>query len=441
MRKNWIIVLALALMVGMACASYAEVQDVKVGGDLAVKGIARNNFDLSNGSAGDKRDDDASFLLSQARVRIDANLTDNVSATVRLLNERVWGVEDTANTEIDVDLAYVVLKEFLYANSPVTLTVGRQELSFGNGLIIGDVDTNRDSVLAPSYAYDLSLRKAFDAIRATLNYDPLVVDLVFAKVDEGSDLVRNDDTDLYGVNARYALSDKQSAELYYFSKVDSSKDKTDKVNVIGGMLSGELIDRVTGSLEYAYQFGKKRDSDISGIINAKRRAWALQAMLNYSLPVAEKLLPNLGLSYTYLSGDKDLDGGKYKAWDPMFENQTPNSITNALFSNTNVQVVTVSGSIKPVEDLTLKAVYGMYRLAQKIDPAAGGISGPYSPSTGYATTSKKCLGNALDLIATYDYTEDVQLGLSLGWFKPGKAFTKDYRHDATEVIGSMKVSF
>ena len=435
MGKRLILILVLAFVAGLTCAALAETQNVKVGGDLTIQGVARNNFDLANGNPGDKVNDNASFLLSHVRVRVDADLTDNVSATVRLLNERVWDAESTDTNEIDLDLAYVTLKEFLY--SPLTLTLGRQELRFGNGLIIGDVDTNRDSVLSTDYVNDLSLRKAFDAIRATLNYDPAIIDLIYAKINENTD-VRNDDVDLYGVNVRYALSDKNSVEGYFFAKKDSSEDKTDKVYVIGGLLSGSIIERLTGSLEYAYQFGKKRDSDISGYINAKRRAWALQAMLNYSLPIAEKMLPKLGLAYTYLSGDKDLDGGKYKAWDPMFEDQTPNNITNALFANTNVSVIRVCGSIKPLDSLTLSAVYGYYRLAQKIDSAAGAIDGPYGP---YTATNKKSLGNALDLTATYDYTEDVQLGLTLGWFDPSKAFDKSCRHDATQVVGSMKVTF
>ena len=66
--------------------------------------------------------------LSQVRVRVDADLTDNIAATVRLLNERVWGEEGQAGdeTDIDLDLAYVAVKEFLY--SPLSLIVGRREI-------------------------------------------------------------------------------------------------------------------------------------------------------------------------------------------------------------------------------------------------------------------------------------------------------------------------
>ncbi|MBN2830680.1 MAG: hypothetical protein JXL82_00160, partial [Candidatus Omnitrophica bacterium] len=59
----------------------------------------------------------------------------------------------------------------------------------------------------------------------------------------------------------------------------------------------------------------------------------------------------------------------------------------------------------------------------------------------YTMTSNKHLGNAIDITATYDYTEDVQLGLTAGWFAPGKAFDTSNRRTASQVIGSMKVTF
>ena len=53
----------------------------------------------------------------------------------------------------------------------------------------------------------------------------------------------------------------------------------------------------------------------------------------------------------------------------------------------------------------------------------------------------KELGNEIDATLTYDYTEDVQLGLSAGAFIPGDAFSGANDKTATQVIGSMKVTF
>ena len=89
-----------------------------------------------------------------------------------------------------------------------------------------------------------------------------------------------------------------------------------------------------------------------------------------------------------------------------------------------------------MEDVTLSANYSNYRLAQK-------VSTLYAVYDYYTMTDKKDIGNALDLTATYDYTEDVQLGLTFGYFNPGSAFSKSagFKENATQVIGSMKVTF
>ena len=464
MSKRLILILALAFVVGITCAAYAEVQNVKVSGDLLLRGITRNDFTLDDS---DKYD--VGGLTADARLRVDADLTDNVAVTIRLLSEKSWGKtlsgktlvkrdiigatgdwidgvdlgSLTSSDEVDIDLAYVTLKEFLY--SPITLTLGRQELRFGNALIIGDVDTNRLAVnlwVPP----DLSLRKAFDAIRATLNYDPMVVDLIYAKVHENDVWWlryagrEDEDIDLYGINARYDLKDlgfKGTAEVYWFDRVNrydlDTTGKQDTCNTIGGLISGEIIKDLTGSFEYAYQFG---NSTVTGS-NLKRRAWALQTGLNYALPVKslKKYAPNLGLVYTYLSGDKNSSDTKYGNWDPMFEDQVPNAIPNALFPASNMQVINAKGSIKPIEDLTLSAVYGYYRLAKVL----GGLSGTYGDYT--MNPDKKGFGHAVDVTATYDYTEDVQFGLTFGYFNPGKAFMSNNQESASQLVGSMKVTF
>ncbi|MDD5166976.1 MAG: hypothetical protein PHQ57_06285, partial [Candidatus Omnitrophica bacterium] len=249
MSKRLILILALAFVVGVTCAAYAEVQNVKVSGDLTVMGVGRANLDLAKEpasgaritqAAGNNWADKSADVLSIARIRVDADLTDNVSTSIRLLSERPWNGEggthggrngniglnigtnagatigtgawtNDSNREnkIDIDLAYVTMKEFLY--SPLTLTVGRQLLRFGNGLIVGDPDTNIYSVSTALYEGDLSARKSFDAVRATLDYNPLVIDAVYAKVEEGNATL-NDDVTLLGLNAAYDMGRQTTLE-------------------------------------------------------------------------------------------------------------------------------------------------------------------------------------------------------------------------------------
>jgi len=530
MSKRLILILALAFVVGIAFTAYAEVQNVKVSGDITVKGVARNNFDLTKVPEERGRsylnsvsefDDKESDLLSITRVRVDADLTDNVMATVRLLNERNWNGESktlgysntnignnwngdtsgrvvSANTanegDISLDLAYVTLKEFLY--SPLALTIGRQELRFGNGLVIGDPDTNLWSSRTALAEGDLSARKSFDAIRATLDYNPLVVDLVYGKIEEGN-VNLNDDVTLGGVNANYALSKNTTLEGFFFSKVKGSgaaavlnidsgnatsfggavasgqrsvKEKADVVNTVGVRAVDKTVKDLTVDAQLAYQFGTynpKFDPNARWITatNKKetsgRSAWAAQVMATYNMkdtPVISKYIskysPSVTGTYTYLSGaDRDQTGDKaYKGWDPMFEDQTVGHIMNAIFANTNMHRASLSAKAKLTDDITVNMDYVVAAFAKHYADQRQAVLSGIATSTADARTFRMgksaYIGQEIDAALTYDYTEDVQFSLLGGILIPGKNVNGDTvnsgtksRASAGELIGSMKVTF
>ncbi|MFA5199693.1 MAG: alginate export family protein [Candidatus Omnitrophota bacterium] len=447
MGKRLMVLLALALVVGLAFGpAYAEVQNVKVSGDIIASGVARSHFNLSRNND-DSSDLKQTFLMTQTRVRVDADLTDNVMATVRLINERIWngqndhGVSglntDTNTNSIDLDLAYVTLKEFLY--SPLTLTIGRQEIKFGNSLIIGNAKVRASGISIPS---DLTERKAFDAIRATLNYDPLVVDLVYAQVKQDNSVDRNT-ISLTGVNATYAVNNKLNVSGYYWLKRDNNQpagagvtSRTDQLSTIGGLVSATPVEDLNLSAEAAYQFGKNRAT----ANQEKHNAWAFQGMANYTMSKL-KMTPKIGGSITYLSGNKSSDD-KNDGWDPMFYDQKLNNIVYTLIPFSNLIAYNLQASVKPKEDVTVSLVYGYYDAAKKSTNSFT-VPNTYDNGSSYYSgsyTGKKHIGSALDANITYDYTEDVQFGLTGGYFLPGNGLTVDNRN-ATQLIGSMKVVF
>ena len=464
------IILMLAFVVGIACAAYAEVQNVKVSGDIAAYTISQHDFGFTKQGPRNK-----TAIATIARLRVDADLTDNVMVTVRLLNERYWGQagalyalgedEDLAgnDTAIDLDLAYVTLKEFLY--SPLTLMVGRQELHYGNEMIIGDPDTN---ALTTSYSgfgntyfgnSALSARKAFDAIRAVLDYDPLVVDLVMAKIREGWEdstddhyaLKENDDTNLYGINAAYKIDANTSAEAYWWTKrtqrknfVEPQPTRTDVVHTVGARIGKTTTKKnvdLTSSLEAAMQFGRyndgTRDDNLKSI-----GAYALEGALTAGFKSA-KYTPAVTLLGAIFSGKKDPasydnTNEKFRGWDPMFENQKFGDIANQMLPQTNIRVIGGIATMKPAEDVILKGEYYAYWADRKYN------NGDIVESlTGEEVMMRdeKFIGQEVDLSVVYDYTEDVQFGLLYGMVFAGPAL--DGRNDnmPSEVIGSMKVTF
>lgn len=494
MSKRLILILALAFVVGISFAAYAEVQNVKVSGDLTVMGISRNNTDLAkerpttNANRLIAKSDDYNNAISIARVRVDADLTDNVSTTVRLLNERVWGAEgDTdGSAGVILDLAYANLKEFLY--SPLTLTVGRQELHFGNDFIVGDPDTNgvaaSTTCLLPLYERDLSARKAFDAVRANFNYDPLVVDVIWAKLSD-TDVATNDDTTLSGINANYVLDKQTNLEGYFFSKIkdvnaagfsitdratiytggtahatvlSNVTNKADKVFTLGGKVRNSTVKNLTVDLESAFQFGTwNPEFNINSGDDAQssnRKAWALEGALTYDLKdvkLISKYAPSITGRYVYLSGENAATKSNNKTWhgwDSMYENQTYGHLANVIMDSTNLTIAGLSGKMKPMDDLTLNLdyVYLWFNKAYGENDIVNLKN--FSGANTYRMAHTRNFGQELDATLTYDYTEDVQFSLLAGVFVPGDAFQKGVnianpgnRSTAGEVIGSMKVTF
>ncbi|MEK6714236.1 MAG: alginate export family protein, partial [Nitrospirota bacterium] len=363
MRKT--ILLALALVALVAMPAMASVQNVKVGGSIDSTWLIRNDFDLGASVIADEKQN---LFITQTMLTIDADLTDNVSTTVHLINERVWTQKDATDGGIDLHLAYVTLREMLY--SPLTVVVGRQAFSYGNSFIVDAAGTNTsapaDSGLN-NVAEDLTKQTAQDAVRFIFDYEPLSVELLLSKIDSRTNTLAaddQDDVDLYGVNAGYEVGDSMNTqvEAYFFARIDrpdnvgaspSEASKADTVYVPGLRASTNPIEGLNVQAEVAWQRGNRVLTTATVNDNQRREAMAAQVIASYQVPVLEEYKPILAYVYTYVSGDSNNGIGdsraateksseKFTAWDPMYENQAGGTIYNTLFNLTNSHIHTVS---------------------------------------------------------------------------------------------------
>ncbi len=505
-RKIALFCALLGVFAFVAMPAYAEVQNIKVSGDIQAMGVYRNNYDLEDsetvhkfGSTRYAEDEDA-FFMSVVRLRVDADLTDNVAATVRLANLRAWdddvhaeysnayasSARITDDASIILDLAYITLKEMLY--SPLTLVIGRQELNYGNGLIVG---SGRYYNPNNSIEYrDLSTLHGYDAIRAILDYDPWVLDLVMAKMDETDDDYwfriasaqnRDSDQNLYGVNLGYTF-DKYEAEMegYVFYKKDErynmliqvtgspSNGRTFEASEIyTGGLRGSMVpmDNLTLMAEVAGQWGEISDQHAGPNgkpLTRDRQAMAANVAGEYNFADV-RFNPTVGLEYLYLSGEEYACEGDFESWDPMYRGKEMGTIRdyleNLYTTNdpwdtsgwTNQHTVKVSGSMdlgELVDGLSMNLAYLHYwfdELGPNLDDEIGG---------------------EINLKVTYDYTEDVQFMLDSALFMPGDYYGKEVHNGrptpvqgggmartdnaitsrvandrAVSVVGSCKVTF
>jgi hypothetical protein len=100
-----------------------------------------------------------------------------------------------------------------------------------------------------------------------------------------------------------------------------------------------------------------------------------------------------------------------------------------------------------LEDVNVAATWsGLWAAAQY---STGNPLYIYQPNEGsnlYAipySTKKDAygLGNEYDLNMTYNYTEDVTFGVSLGWYVPGSALASTNRSTASQAIVDLGVKF
>ena len=459
-----ILVGLLAFAVVLSGTAYAEVQNIKVSGDLDIKGVVHSNYDLKDkqknerqlnaGGTGDvvTNDDDERFVLSTMHINVDADLTDNVSTSVRLLNQRKWDNFTAGVDQITIDNAYVTLREFLY--SPLTIIAGRQNLRYGSQFIVGDGLLADPEGVFPSTATtgtqlngrEYSAFNAFDAIRAILDFSPVTVEGVWAKVNETG--VVDNDHDLYGVVVNYKM-DRWNAEVepYWFHKRDHSGAapvtvndstaagaartyETNEVHTGGLRLAASPIEGLKLSGEGAHQWGQLIDT--TNYQERSRDAWAANVYANYTWAAAP-WTPSTGAGWVFYSGEEPngvpeaADGfdrnDEFNAWDPMYRGSfttfiqdflggadSPGNLYATFDGNdtdaaTNRHLFYADLKVNPLKDITLWGRYTHVRFDE-------------APRPGRDTHA----GDEVDVKALYDYTEDVQLGLFGGWFIPGEYY-------------------
>ncbi|MBI4846864.1 MAG: alginate export family protein [Candidatus Omnitrophica bacterium] len=438
MKRILTVVLALSLVALFVMPALAEVQNVKLSGDITIRGVMRDNYATTGSGAGRtisgtpfQEADSRDWYNTIATLSVDADLTDNVAANLKIGNERDW--QDAADSmTVSVYSAYVALKELLY--SPLTLKAGRMPIQLADGLIIGDGVTN-ETLLGSDYSKTVE----FDTIHGILDYDPLTLILGVLKLSDRSQAT-SDDVDGYLLDAIYKLGDDMNTVLdaylvaaHYSAPttttgpgtgtlgLNASTDASD-VYALAATVTLNPVEDLAAKVGIGYQFGDAQ-SVLTGT-DRDLKAYSLDLGLDYA--IENEYSPKVGVKYVYRSGD-DQDGtGDYKGWLAMFENQTNGIIFDP---NTNTNSIALTGSLVPMDRLTVGLEWWWYNQAKKLA----------AQTTNNST--KKDAGTELDLYAKYQYTEDVSMGLSLAWLFPGDYYRTSYDETAFQAMAELGVQF
>jgi len=486
-RRSAVLLAIVAIgMLAVSMPSFAEVQNIKVSGDETFRTFYRSNLTLSDADGGTLNSHNY-FLMNTLGLNVDANLTENVSVRGRITNEHTLGVTDNG---VFVSQAYATIKDLFY--SPFTLKVGTFPVQWGRGFVLG-------SSLIPSTvaaggpvnnaisAQEFTDYTAFSGVELKGDFGgtaavgmPLSVDLVYLKLAENN-IGRADDNTLMGVNIGTRFENGE-AEIYFLNKrdmnnaawtglgapfvgVQNAPDNKPSVSTIGIRGSAKPVEGANAYGELAYQFGQ-RDYDgstVSLIPGDAQQAWAVDLGADYTF-ASVPTTPKFGAEWVYYSG-KDSESctasatathcGGVPGWDPIARSYFTSALrdfqtssgTAAFYAptqagvtggNTNQHQLSLYGSMKPLEDLTIAPRLSWYFLDKGIRPIP--TNGTAASAQG---TRKNYVGMEFDTQVTYNYTDDVQFGLIYGLFAPGTVFRHagGFQSDAQELVSTVSVKF
>lgn len=439
-----------AFLLSWTHAALAEVQNVKVGGEIRIRpnyskniqGLGNDNVVLpviATGvlfpaaaialSATDSRqftgidtttvkpsDDAFGFFEERVQVYVESDLTDNVFGRVTLEAEDVWGTYDVAdndtaffqdrNFDVGVAEAYIQLSELYY--SPLTVKVGRQYMHFGRGFMVSDIEKEH----------------RFDAARATLDFYPVTIDTWYSKVDETGAF--DHDREFWGVNAHYA-ADTWNVEGYVMG-IQDQVSETDvepvALGVRGDITPVEALDLWT---ELVYEDGTLLGHDLNAF------AAQVGAMLKFK---ECPWLPEAKIEYTFASGGNDFDD----TFVQFFEYNYYGYVFSPILSN--LHILNAGLACYPAENMRGFFDFYYYRQDENLVQSLGDTFQDNGGVLALTNGTDKELGVEFDLGVDYQYTEDVATQLYAGWFVPGDAYDDvTQENTAFEIRGEILLNF
>jgi len=267
--------------------------------------------------------------------------------------------------------------------TPMAVTVGRQDIQFGDQWVIGDGTPNDGSW---TNFYD-AVRLSIDAKDLKTKFDVIVLNQQALFGDRipilGSDrkLASLTDQDETGVILYASNKSVKNTQLdgYFIYKSDSSIPQITKgynadIYTIGSRVAGTPAEHWQYTVEGAYQWGRRNDAsgnftaakNLMNLGNLSRdvSAFGFNAKLTYLFK--DSLNNQLSLVSEYLSGDKsgtgkdemfDMLWGRGPRISEVWAVALPVEVANRTSQWNNLYRIGASWSISPTKNTTVSATY------------------------------------------------------------------------------------
>lgn len=396
-----------ALVVLLAIAApfaYAELQNVEVGGSIRIRGNYYNFDSLA----------DMSWIEQRTRLNVKADFTSDVSAFIEFDYYSGWGDDFRSNYLTGADFrsggddsvhlyqAYIEARNMW--GSPLTVRVGRQELSFGTEWLVG-----------VNSAAAVFTGLSFDALRLTYATDQFTLDAVASKLAESYGDFGEDDTDFYALYFTYTGVENMTLDAYWMYLRDEIVDTGGKADLPGnqvdlhtiGLRGAGTLGAFDYDLEAAYQFG-----EVDGVPSAcpygfgeadvEYGAFGANAEIGYTFEMA--WTPRLFARFAYFGGGdtdylKNYSNDREMPFNRLFSNWE----YTEFFANTdesNLIYYALGMDVAPTEALSFQLVCGYFQADERV-PSQGWWLG--------ADDSEKTLGLEVGLYGNYQYSEDLEI--------------------------------
>lgn len=302
--------------------------------------------------------------------------------------------------------------------NPLTLRVGRQELSYGKERLVGVLDWTNVArrfdgakLFYHTPAFDID---AFWTKPIVFMYKPFT-SAWNPQIDEG--LTRKPDTwheegQFFGVYSTLKQIPKHALDLYFLGLTDTGN----QLNVNGhfgdltlftlGSRFGGTIGNFDHDTEVAGQWGSWAGDDI--------KAWMIANDTGYTFKDVP-MSPRIGAGVDFATGDRTRGDGTIGTFNQLFPTGHMYLGYMDIVGRQNVFSPNVNFTIKPVKDVTVKAFYYHFWLASDTDALynALGIATRRDPSG----ASGSNVGDEFDVTVNWkvDAHSSLLLGFSYFW--------------------------
>ena len=410
-----------------------------IGGAVRLRYEVRENGGATAaGSGADFRargvDNDNSYLLSRVRARVGYTAT-WFTALIEGRSSASTGDDRNPNPEsdgpLDLHQAYIGFgnhKEF-----PLSLKIGRQELSYGDERVVG------------AFAWN-NIGRVFDAAKVRWQNEHFAADIFSGRVvipDDNNFNVSNDYDQFSGIYATTRLVPRQSTELYFLARNASASAANAQPTSLIPLPSARDIYtlglRVKSNagewggwdygLELMGQLGHFNDPLLTPAAQRSldHEAYAAVAQLGYTWKDST-MSPRLGIEYSFGSGDSDPNDDKHQTFENLFPTNHKFYGYMDFLSLQNIHDGRLSLSLKPMPRLSLAMEGHLFWLADTADSfynVGGGRRGTLlsnrANGLGYGVnpTYDNFAGSEVDVVAGYAMTKYLSWEAGYGHFFVG----------------------